>query len=358
MPPDHANSGQAVRQYTQLIPLSFGHPVNGQSRTAGTAARLLALAGAVVLSILAAEIVLRWTGRIPIPPTRVTTQRPGLYQEYKPYGYRLWPSRTTTYLYPKEHPRLLTVTSNRYGFRGRRELDEPDARPRVVVLGDSMVFGEGVEEPERFTEQLEAEERKWRVDNLGMTGFGPDLMLRALEQVGLQLHPAVVVLTIYTDDLRRVRPEYAGAGFEIPRFVLRSGHLVSIDYPLPRLWMRSSIVAATREVIWRTSGTEWRLNAAILDRFREHAQRAAFKLVLIFLPGTSDTPKDYERRTWLRAYAERTGTTFLDLTDPILGRRSESLFIPNNWHLNAQGHRVVAESIRRLLETGVPAPAG
>jgi lysophospholipase L1-like esterase len=80
--------------------------------------------------------------------------------------------------------------------------------------------------------------------------------------------------------------------------------------------------------------------------------------VLIFLPGTSDTPKDYERRTWLRAYAERTGTTFLDLTDPILGRRSESLFIPNNWHLNAQGHRVVAESIRRLLETGVPAPAG
>jgi lysophospholipase L1-like esterase len=318
-----------------------------QRRRAG---RILLLAGSLLLSIVAVEAVLRAAGRLP-PPDRIVTARPELYQAYKPYGYRLWPSRTMTYLYPQNNPRRLTVHSNRHGFRGRRELDEPDARRRVVVLGDSMVFGEGVEESERFTDQLEAAEPAWRVDNLGMTGFGPDLMLRALEEVGLGLKPDVVVLTIYTDDLRRVRPAYAGAGFEIPRFTLRSGQLVSIDYPPTHVWNRFSTTVAIQELAWRLSGAEWDLNAAILDQFRDHAAHAPFKLVLVFLPGTSDTANDIKRRTWLRAYAERTGCPFLDLTDPILGGDRESRFIANNWHLNSRGHAVVAREVRRVLGT-------
>jgi hypothetical protein len=319
------------------------------------APRVFLACGSFALALVAVEAILAFSGRVAVPPDRIVSARSELYQAHEPYGYRLWPSRTTTYLYPRQNPRQLTVTSNRHGFRDRRELDQPDARPRVIVLGDSMVFGEGVEEPERFTEQLEAEEPRWRVDNLGMTGFGPDLMLRALEQVGLGLKPQVVILAIYTDDFRRVRPEYAGAGFEIPRFELQSGRLVSTEYPQRRFWKRSRIVAAIRELIWRASGAEWRLNEAILDRFREHAAQAPFKLVLMFLPGTVDTPKDVERRTWLRTYAERTGTVFRDFTDPILGQRSESMFIPNNWHLNPHGHLVVAREIRQLLADHVPA---
>ncbi len=284
--------------------------------------------------------------------------RTEMYQAHPPYGYRLWPSRTTTYLHPKQNPRLLTVRSNRHGFRGARELDEPDARPRIVVLGDSMVFGDGVEEQERFTDQLEARRPGWRVDNLGMTGFGPDLMLRALEDVELPLRPAVVVLVMYTDDFRRVRPDYAGLGFEIPRFVVRSGHLVSIDYPRHAAWTRWSTVTAIREVHWRLSDSEWGLNEAILDRFREHAAAAPFQLVLVFLPGKSDTPNDVARRTWLRTYAERTGTVFLDLTDAILDENPESPFIHNDWHLNPRGHFIVANQLERLLSETVLGSGG
>ena len=310
---------------------------------------LLILACSFVLAILSVEGILRATGRFPVPPAHPVTFRPELYQVHQPYGYRLWPSRTTTYRYPRQNPRLLTVRSNRAGFRGERELDEADGRPRAVVLGDSMVFGEGVEESERFTEVLEAEEPTWRIDNLGMTGFGPDLMLRALEQVGLALAPRMVLLTIYTDDFRRVRPEYAGVGFELPRFALKSGHLVDIEYPSPHLWNRWRTIAAIREVSWRGSGTEWRLNAAVLDRFREHASRTPFTLVLVFLPGTSSTPNDDARRTWLGSYAGRTNTLFLDLTDPILAKGSARMFIPHNPHLNPAGHAVVAQELHRAL---------
>lgn len=314
---------------------------------------MLVLVAACVFSLAAVEAALSFSGRVPIPPDKIVPTRPGLYEEFRPHGYRLFPSRVTTYSYPEEEPRHLTVTSNRDGFRGRRELGEPDARRRIVVLGDSMVFGEGVEEPERFTEQLEAAEPSWRVDNLGMTGFGPDLMLRAFEHVGLGLHPAVVVLTIYTDDFRRVRPHYAGAGFAIPRFVLESDRLATVDYPRPRLWSRWNTVSALREVLWRSSGAEWRLNAAILDRFREHARQADFRLAIVFLPGTSDTPADYARRSWLAAYSTRHHTPFLDLTAAVLAGGSAPLFISRNWHLNPEGHLVVAASLGRFLAATV-----
>ena len=312
--------------------------------------RFTVLVVALLASLATAETGLRLSGRVPIPPERLQSSRPELYQEYKPYGYRLWPSRTTTYLYPRQNPRPLTVRSNRHGFRSGRELDYEDKRLRIIVLGDSMVFGDGVEEQERFTEQLEAENPAWRVDNLGMSGFGPDLMLRALEEVGLSVHPTVVILTMYTDDFRRVRPQYSGAGFELPRFALRSGQLVSVPYPRPSAWTRWRLVSALREVSWRLSGAEWDLNAAILDRFRADADRVGFVPLLMFLPGRWDTPNDYQRRSWLRAYAERTATLFLDLTDPILNYDPESLFIHNNPHLSSSGHAVVAREIRNLLE--------
>lgn len=307
------------------------------------------LVASLALSFLTLEGLLRLSGRVQVAPERISTLRPEMYEAHPPYGYRLWPSRTMTYSYPRDNPRRLTVRSNRHGFRGAREVDSPDSRPRILVVGDSMVFGEGVEEEERFTDQLEKMDPTRRIDNLAMTGFGTDLMLRVFEQVGVALKPRVVVVSIYTDDFRRVRPEYAGAGFEIPRYTLTSGGLATVGYQNVRGWKRLRTVAAAREVLWRVSRTEWKLNEAILDRFRTVAAEHQIALALIFLPGTFDTPNDAARRGWLREYADRTGTPFLDLTEPLLSKRTPPLFIPDNWHLNPQGHLVVAGELQRFL---------
>src|SRR5262249_54013217 len=144
-----------------------------------------------------------------------------VFQRWDPYGYRLWPSRSIAHRYPLDAPRAVTLNSNADGFRSRREFESRDGRPRIVGLGDSMGCGEGVEEQARFPELLGAAEPAGRVDNLGMVGFGPDLMLRALETVGLDPPPAVVILAMFTDDPRRVAPPYQGVGFPLPRFALR-----------------------------------------------------------------------------------------------------------------------------------------
>lgn len=316
--------------------------------------RLFALLFSLLFSFVAGELVLRFTGRRWGPSYPLVCKRPELYQQFEAYGYRLWPSRSTQYFYPKNNPRKLSLVSNSDGFRSSRELAEADNRLHMLVLGDSFVFGEGVEESERFTNSIEAMRPTWRIDNLGMTGYGPDLMLRALEEVGLRLNPDVVVLCIYTDDFRRVRPRYPGVGYEIPRYKLVSNQLVSMPYPKVRLWDHSRFVQGIRHAYWSRTGAEFQLNRAILDRFLSIGEMHHFNVAIIFLPGTYDTKADRRRQAWLWQYSQEHGVPFLDLSETIHKTAAkQELFIHENPHWNPEGHRVAAIEIERFLASDV-----
>jgi hypothetical protein len=116
-----------------------------------------------------------------LPPNNpLTTAQPELYQSDPNVGYRLRSNLNTSYHYPAASKELIPVVSNSDGFRNSREFDERDGRPRILVTGDSFVFGQGVRAEDRLTEQLESMEPRRRVDNMGMTGWGIDLMIRAI----------------------------------------------------------------------------------------------------------------------------------------------------------------------------------
>ena len=308
----------------------------------------LALAAASLLVALgAAETALRfvkppWT--IPYPPV---CYWPRLYQQFDPHGYRLWPSQRTAVRSPDG--RLIGIVSNADGFRSRREFRAPDPRPRIVVLGDSMVFGSGVEEPERFTEVLEAGEPGWRIDNLGMTAYGPDLMLRALEHVGVALRPDVVVFALFSHAFYRVMPEVTGVGFPLPRFELRNGVLTTVPYPARPAWMRLMLVQGGRYLYWRYAGASVPLNIAILDRLRALGAGHGFVPALVFVPARQERRDDRRRRDWLEAYAERHGVPFADLGPALRAAGGERLYIPHDAHWNADGHGVVADALRPFL---------
>jgi hypothetical protein len=314
------------------------------------------VATSLVVALAAGETLLRAAGKFEPPknPPECGYWDPRICEMYAPaegYGYALRPSTTAAYDYPMVNPRRISVVSNRHGFRQSRELDETDGRRRLLVLGDSFVFGEGVEEGERFTDVLESMSPEWRVDNLGMTGWGPDLMLRALEVVGLDLRPDAVLLCLYTHDFRRVHPLYAGVGFRIPRFELRGGELATIPYPPPRLSQKLRVLWAMSPSRLSYESPMWDVHAAILDRFRALAAEHGFALYVAFLPGRSDDEADRERRGWLAGYCVASGVTFVDLTEPILERPRNELFIAGgNPHWNAAGHRFVAGMLRPLLE--------
>lgn len=306
-----------------------------------------------VLAWIVGELTFAGLGKFtpPFYPPIPSARDQGLFEAFAPHGYRLVPSQSVVHTWPVSGPasRTMTWVSNSDGFRSSRSFQEFDPRKRILVLGDSLVFGLGVEASERFTELTEASQPDWRIENLGITGFGPDLMLRSLEHVGIPQRPSVVVLCIYTDDFRRVRPHYAGMGFEIPRYTLVRGELRTMAYPGPSIRNKSRVLEGISKVYWSKSSAEWDLNEAILKRFLSLAGQYHFRPALVFLPNYVDLPQDRQRRTWLRRFADDNATPYLDLTDLLVTGSPRRFFIRGDYHLNPEGHAAVAGSLRRFL---------
>jgi len=190
----------------------------------------------------------------------------------------------------------------------------------------------------------------WRVDNLGMTGWGVDLMVRAYEKLSRRSRPNVVVLGFYTDDFRRLGPYYSGQGYSFPKFQLKNDELVDVPFPAPpSLWARLRLVQAAQQISWRFTRNQYALNGALLDRLRGDMGRDT-ALGVVFLPGRGDTPEDQERRAFLAAWCQRTQTPFLDLSATIHGPDVEAAFIPGNPHLSERGHRLAGEAIHGFLQ--------
>jgi hypothetical protein len=307
------------------------------------------LVTSTLLALALAEVGLRlmqplWA--IPYPPR---CYRPFLFERYDPYGYRLYPSRVVPDIYPFGTGTRYMVTANADGFRDRRSLEDADPRPRILVLGDSMIFGPAVEEPDRVTERLEAATPGWRVDNLGMIGFGPDLMLRALEQVGLPTHPKIVVLAMFSHDVYRVAPEAVGVGFPLPRYVLRDGALVTVPYPERPWWMRLYLVQGARYAWLRYTRATYDLNEAILNRIVELGRTHGFAFALVFVPGPRLAFDDALRSRWLARWASAAAVPYVDMTEALAFQGGPALYLPNDAHWNADGHRAAAGILGAFL---------
>ena len=315
--------------------------------------RRLAAASIVCLSIATAlgvcEAALRALALYRPPADPIRAEQPDIYHPDPYVGYTLWPSRVTTHRYPETSTEEIRLTSNSDGFRNGREFGVHDGRTRILVVGDSFVFGLGVREEDRLTEQLEMIEPGWQVDNMGMTGWGLDLMVRALEHLGPKANPDVVVLAVYTDDFRRLHPYYAGVGYAFPKFDLVGSELTSGPYRYPRAWERLRIVQAIYQTRWQRDRDRLQLNAALLDRFQGLAHSMVFRPVIAYLPGTVESEGDRGRRIFLESWVTAHGIPYLDLTRPIYDAGVERTFIRNNWHWSPLGHRIAAMELHRLL---------
>jgi lysophospholipase L1-like esterase len=101
-----------------------------------------------------------------------------------------------------------SVRVNSRGFRGpevrERKAGEP-ALPRVVVLGDSITFGNMLPEEDTYVAQLEARMRALGTPieacDLGVGGYDTVQEVAFLEHVGLALEPDLVVVGFCLNDL-------------------------------------------------------------------------------------------------------------------------------------------------------------
>ncbi len=113
------------------------------------------------------------------------------------------------------------VRVNAHGLRGEEipAEREPGER-RILALGDSMIYGQGVAEadtlPFALQEELEQLQPsvRWRVMNGGHRAYATNQELALLRQLGPALDPDVVVLFWYDNDLENLDVEAASARLE------------------------------------------------------------------------------------------------------------------------------------------------
>jgi len=127
------------------------------------------------------------------------------------------------------------VVQNEQGFRGPAWGPGRGAAPRLVALGDSFVWGFGVEEGETFSEVL-SRSTGAEVVNAGVSGYGPDQCLLLWKRhAALWAPDRVAVFVTLANDLDDISSTRR-YGYEKPAFVLEDGGSLRLTgVPVPRL---------------------------------------------------------------------------------------------------------------------------
>jgi hypothetical protein len=116
-------------------------------------------------------------------------------------GWKLVPR--SKHLYRKEEQAYL-IAINSKGLRDvERSYEKPLGVFRIVVVGDSFVFGSGgVETSDRFTDILEKSTKNVEVINMGVPAYGSDQEYLYLKTEGLKYHPDLIILCAFENDFR------------------------------------------------------------------------------------------------------------------------------------------------------------
>lgn len=127
---------------------------------------------------------------------------------YNPQGplERVYRENISAFVSRANVPKVL-VKTNRYGYRGSEyKQRNPEGKKRIVVIGDSFVYGMGVNQSNRFTEILERDlneppsEQKYQVINLGVRGAGVENYYHILKQKAVSLNPDTVIISFIGND--------------------------------------------------------------------------------------------------------------------------------------------------------------
>jgi len=245
-------------------------------------------------------------------------------------------------------------------------LPEDDHRLRIVFLGDSIVYGDGIEREKAFCYLLEEMlASSWpggvRTINMGYWGSAPGWQLEKFLALRDLIRPDVVVHVVYPNDLGiymhrrldeiyRIRDDvlWVGEGSYVLRYAERTirywtAWKRTIDY------FRGGRTSEERRRAWANFREDvWACKRAVEER------GATYALVMFPWLVRLDGYDLGDIHDTMREFASQLDVPYLDLLEVFAGRDAETLRVsPANEHPNALCHRLAAERIARFLRDEV-----
>jgi hypothetical protein len=236
---------------------------------------------------------------------------------------------------------------NRQGFRDTKDfatIDYLSGKTRVMMLGDSFLFGVWLDLPETISAILERKLPDCEFYNLGIPGWGLDQMYLSYKKYADLIKPQIVVLLYIDDDVPRSYEAFKN-GINKPSFSVSQNQLVPRTSKSESLWRRyvidKSIIANKLYVIYRDIDIKHLANALFAALITETHERGQ-QFVVLRLPLLSDGPEAWSFKQF---FAEK-NSFYIDLRDQM--PREKKFYIPNDQHFSAIGTAYVAEFISKL----------
>ena len=251
---------------------------------------------------------------------------------------------------------------NAQGFRDRKDFASVDLLPgrtRIMMLGDSFVWGVGVSRDQTMATLLEQTLPGTDVFNLSAAGWSLDQMYLAYLEYRDTLRPRVVVLAFIDDDVPRVLEAYrVQEGMNKPSFRVVDGALVRrspADRPsgLAAIAERSAALRCLLREVARVT-TARTITARILRRLAEDTARRGERLVAVRIPHNIALTSVLGRLGWqlrgFRSALEGTGATYLEPLACFAATPggADALYLPDA-HLTPTGQATLANCVRHAV---------
>jgi lysophospholipase L1-like esterase len=317
---------------------------------------LLLLLLSTTAALAATEVILRLLGHRGEPIARITN----IYRVDDPVlDWRYVPNSEVQ----SGH------TVYRYNAAGFRDVDHALQKPhgviRIVVIGDSVTEGYGVEFPDIFARRLQSElGDTYEVINICASGMNTPQEIHLLERSGLAYEPDLVILNFVLNDVdffTRFAPALKASTDADSRIGLLG---LSINPRVKRLLKSSALVyllndraLSAKELllgkgnddyfdqIWARGENRNKVSDGF-SRLSELQGRRRFDVVVLIWPLMTD----YRRyrfssiHTWVSQQAEKFGLAHIDLLPHFSGTYYRELIVSaeDAVHPNALGHRLAA----------------
>lgn len=281
------------------------------------------------------------------------------------------------------------VTINKWGFRGKDwNLEKPPGIKRVAILGSSYAFGHGVGDEDFFPARLEKilneapGESRYEVLSFGVGGFDTGHEVEVLKAHALKFRPDIVVTAFFINDIFYIK-DYGfyeemfsnlEAGFNLRKWqfinLFRHSRLAMYFWDKFKEGMfgrgPGEVERAIQEYAIEgveppagSQGEGWLFVRQKLKDFSALSAQHYFRPLLAVIPTYQEMSvphsKNYYVR-YLKDIAQSHGIPFIAMLDVFKrGHQNlNSLIIPYDLHLSAQGHNEIAKALAsEILKTEI-----